>query len=207
MVKITEPMTMITDYILTIQAIIYAVLIFQQTDGQISRFLWGVFFVMIAFGALVGGTTHGFKANMSVERITLMRRTTGWSVGLSGILILVGILFTQLQNNLLLIILIALIILSYLIYVYWIFNHPSFINVIMYYAPLMAIIVIIELFSLSAPSAPWIIFGLISMFVGFGVQAKKKGIHKHLNHNDIFHFIQMLGNYLLFKGVLLLEDY
>jgi hypothetical protein len=46
---------------------------------------------------------------------------------------------------------------------------------------------------------------LVSLVAGL-VQARRVGLHRHFNHNDLFHVIQMVGLYLYYRGGALLVD-
>ena len=60
---ITETMTMLTDYILAIQASAYAWMLSRRSAPQPSRTvqLWIRGLCLAAIGALAGGTAHGFR--------------------------------------------------------------------------------------------------------------------------------------------------
>lgn len=60
---ITEPMTMVTDYILTVQASGYAWMLWRRAAPQPSKTvqLWIRGLCFGALGALAGGTAHGFR--------------------------------------------------------------------------------------------------------------------------------------------------
>ena len=60
---ITETMTMVTDYILTVQASAYAWKLSRRAAPQPSRTvqLWIRGLSLAALGALAGGTAHGFR--------------------------------------------------------------------------------------------------------------------------------------------------
>ena len=55
-------------------------------------------------------------------------------------------------------------------------------------------------------ASAWLVAGvLISTFGGL-VQSRRVAIHRHFNHNDLFHVIQMVALYLFFRGGALLVD-
>ena len=61
--KVTEPMTMVTDYALGALAFVLALrdcMRRRAASGQLSIRLWAFGFVMTAVAAFVGGTYHGF---------------------------------------------------------------------------------------------------------------------------------------------------
>jgi hypothetical protein len=52
----------------------------------------------------------------------------------------------------------------------------------------------------------WLKAGLGLSAVGVLIQRTGIGFHEHFNHNDIYHFIQMLGIYCFYRGALYLHD-
>lgn len=58
----------------------------------------------------------------------------------------------------------------------------------------------------SAPGTLLLVAGVgVSLVAGI-VQAKRIGFHRHFNHNDLFHVMQMVALYLFYRGGLLLVD-
>ncbi len=55
-------------------------------------------------------------------------------------------------------------------------------------------------------AAGWIVAGILASFVGAGVQMSGFALHRHFNHNDLYHVIQAGALYLLFRGGMLLRD-
>jgi hypothetical protein len=42
--------------------------------------------------------------------------------------------------------------------------------------------------------------GMVVSFLAAGVQMSGMTLHRHFNHNDLYHVIQMAGFYLLYRG-------
>jgi hypothetical protein len=55
-------------------------------------------------------------------------------------------------------------------------------------------------------AAGWIVAGVLVSLVAGLLQARRVGWHRHFNHNDLFHVIQMIAVYLLYRGGTLLVD-
>jgi hypothetical protein len=66
-IVITEPMTMVTDYVLALQAWLHGRALQRKAGGnpseQVSKWIKG--FYAAGVGALAGGTLHGFQLTMS----------------------------------------------------------------------------------------------------------------------------------------------
>jgi hypothetical protein len=60
--KIVEPATMLTDYLLAAVSLVLAFKLFPRKafSWQDGRFLWSIGFVIAATAAVTGGTFHGF---------------------------------------------------------------------------------------------------------------------------------------------------
>jgi hypothetical protein len=63
--KITEPMTMATDYLLAAFCLVFAVLTLRTRSLHPAMLIWVEMFVVAAVAAILGGTHHGFKTNMN----------------------------------------------------------------------------------------------------------------------------------------------
>ena len=53
--------------------------------------------------------------------------------------------------------------------------------------------------------ASWLERAVVATLAGLAVLVAKLAIHRHFNHNDLYHVIQMAGIYFLYRGALLLE--
>lgn len=62
---VTEPMTMITDYLLALACAVFAVMTFRMHGSHPAMVFWILAFAFGAIAALLGGTHHGFKMNLS----------------------------------------------------------------------------------------------------------------------------------------------
>jgi hypothetical protein len=211
MVYLEEPMTAITDYIITILTFVlgYLLLLVAFDDDQTSILLWSAGFFFTGLGAFFGGTSHAFREQLGEKKNAPIWFLTMISIGIASALILAGTIQSSINPGWFRQILIAIIILSLLGYLVRIQKHREFYNVILYYAPCMVFILILKTYtslSLDDSSSIWIILGIIIAFVGAGIQASGFSLHKHLNHNDIFHFVQMVSTYFLYEGVTRMED-
>ena len=52
----------------------------------------------------------------------------------------------------------------------------------------------------------WMIRGITLTLVGLAVQQSGLILHRNLNHNDIYHLIQLGGLYFFYRGASLLKD-
>ena len=52
----------------------------------------------------------------------------------------------------------------------------------------------------------WLIAGVLVSLVAGIVQARRLALHRHFNHNDLYHVIQMAALYAFYRGGALLVD-
>ena len=205
---ITEPATMLTDYVLALLTIYFAVQLLKIRTGQRSVQLWGAAFFATAFAAIVGGTSHGFALYLDDFWQTVIWKATVYAIGVASFCMLAGTLIATIKPPLQKW-LVAVAALQFLIYALWMINHDDFKYVIYDYAPAMLAVLVLQIYShlkLGDPAARWIIAGVLISFFAAGVQQSGFTIHQHFNHNDLYHVIQMGAIYLLFRGAGLLRD-
>ena len=95
------------------------------------------------------------------------------------------------------------------IYLFIVTRNDDFVNVVLFYLPLMAIVLVGLLYSyfvFQSDGVNMIILGIIITFVAAGIQQSGIELHEHMNHNDISHFIQMLAMWFFYQGSLVLKD-
>jgi hypothetical protein len=57
-----------------------------------------------------------------------------------------------------------------------------------------------------AAGMSWLIAGVLVSLVAGVVQARRLALHRHFNHNDLYHVIQMAALYAFHRGGALLAD-
>lgn len=207
---ISEPMTMLTDYLVTLLAAsLGAHLIIEgKARGTRSELLWGWAFVATALGALAGGTSHGFIEQLGPEGWKLLWRITVYAIGAASFLLLAGGLVAAISGPWRrLWLFVALLKLAG--YVWWMTSHDDFRFVINDYGSSMVVVLLLQLWQWwdrRAPSAPWVVGGILVSTVASIIQQSGFSLHQHFNHNDIFHVIQLLALWLLYRGGRLLDD-
>ena len=50
------------------------------------------------------------------------------------------------------------------------------------------------------PSTPWVIASIAVSVIGALVQMTGIRLHEHFNHNDLYHMIQLVALWLLYRG-------
>ena len=95
---ITEPMTMATDYLLSVLALTIAVSLLLKVGsrGRKPVFLWVWAFSVTAVAALAGGTAHGFKLYLGEANHAVIWSFTVLSIGLTVFSLLVAGVYSAL---------------------------------------------------------------------------------------------------------------
>jgi hypothetical protein len=209
-VRITEPMTMMTDYVMGALAFVLAMrLVGDATAGQqLSGRLWAAALMMTAVAAFLGGTYHGFIQWMPGASGRALWKATLLATGIGSACLLAAAVTAAtagaLQRALL-----AVVVVKLLVYVWTIATRDQFALVIADYGAALLAVALAAWFirpSGLTPAAWWITAGVAVAVVAGAIQRAHLAPHVHFNHNDLFHVVQMASLYLLYRGGLLLRD-
>ncbi len=208
---IYEPMTFITDIILSGLAIYFGTKMIELywQNFQLVHIHFGWSFYFLALGAFLGGISHGFGPYFSPFWKDIIWKLTMWSIGVSTLFMLLAafdVIMPFRTFEILRWIPTALLV----IYIVVTWRHSEFINVIRFYVPSMVFVLVVMLylyFAKSSISAGFVFLGIIISFIGAGVQVSGFSLHTHFNHNDLYHVIQMGGLWLMYWGVKGLSDF
>ena len=208
--QISEPMTMITDYLLGAWALYLSLKLARKgiSRGQRSILFWGLSFFATAVAALIGGTSHGFALYFGTATREVIWISTLYSIGFSSLFLLSAAIIATIKKPLR-DWLIAFTVVKFILFAVWIFSHSEFKYVIYDYVPAMIGVLILQAYgkySRGDKSAAWIISGILVSFGAAAVQQSGFTLHEHFNNNDLYHVIQMGALFLLYKGGLLLVD-
>ena len=208
--RITEPMTAITDYVMGALALVLAVrLVGDSAAGrQLSVQLWAAALLMTAIGAFAGGTYHGFIEWMPGATARLLWKATLLATGLGSACLLAAAVVGAAAGPLRLALL-GLVIVKLIVYVWTIMARDSFTLVIVDYGSALVAVLLAAWFirpSGLTPAAGWITAAVAVAAVAGVIQWARLAPHARFNHNDLFHVVQMASLYLLYRGGLLLRD-
>ena len=85
------------------------------------------------------------------------------------------------------------------VYMRWMITHNDFLYVIADYG-LTLLIVGIVMLTRRGPATPWVIGSIVVSVIGALVQQSGFALHRHFNHNDLYHVIQLVALWLLYRG-------
>lgn len=207
---LTEPMTTLTDYALGLVVVILAVRLVRAAlvHGQAAIWLWAAGFFAAAVAAVIGGTAHGFQEILAAPLHAVVWRSSMLAIGLSALLLSAAALHAAVAASLRRWLL-AAIALQFAVFAIWMFSHSDFIYAIYDYGVSMALVLCLAVYGWvrrSEPSGPWIVAGLLVAVVAAVIQQGGLVLHESFNQNDLYHVVQALSFYLLYRGGLLLRD-
>jgi FlaA1/EpsC-like NDP-sugar epimerase len=150
-IEISEPVTLITDYILSLVALVLGISLFRARDrsSSTSSVLWSIGFLTAAAAGAAGGTFHGFASYFSAP----MHRSL-WSVT------------------------VALIAASAGFVTFAVLIQPEVTN----------------------SQKRWLRAGVLLTFAGVAIQRSGFSPSVNFNYNDLYHCIQTVALYLLFRA-------
>lgn len=175
-----EPMTLATDYLLTIAAAIFAARLWRTNR------LWALAFLFTALGSFFGGSYHGLWQSPFLWKPTVL------SIGFASFFLLAPFL-----PRVAMILLVA--------YTSWMIFHDAFLWVIVDYGITLLLVGAMQLIRRSR-ATPWILGSIGVSIVGAVIQQTRFTLHPHFNYNDLYHVVQLLGLWMLYRGGVLLSE-
>ena len=199
---IAEPMTLLTDYSLAGVTGWLALLLYRAREGRRARSLWTVAFAALALGALLGGTWHGFAPVLSETALTLLWKATVLSIGVASFGMLAGsAAATTMPSAAKPLLWIAAGKLA--VYSGWMLFHSEYVYVIVDTGIALAAVAALHVWSAIRErdaGSTWILTGVAVSLVAAAVQASGVSPHRHFNHNDLYHAIQIAAMLVFYSG-------
>ena len=186
--NVHEPMTVVTDYILAAAAAAFGVRLWRAGNR-----LWALAFFATATASLLGGTYHGLAYQP-------LWKPTVYSIGLASLFLLAGLGRAFAVAG----------IVKFAIYAVWMATHDDFVYVIADYGITLFVVGVFAAawwLRARAPFAPWVLGSILVSVVAAAVQQSGMSLHRHFNHNDLYHLIQIGGLWLLYRGGVLLTTW
>lgn len=179
-----EPMTVATDYLLAIFAIAFAVRLARHNA------MWAAAFAFTALGAILGGTYHGFAPGMEASAAALLWTSTLVSIGLASFSLLAG------SDGRPLLVVASL---KFVAYFAIVMREPEFKWVIADYG--LTLLIVGVVFAMRRGVAARWMWGSIAVSIaGALVQQQRLAFHQHFNHNDLYHLVQIVALWLLYRA-------
>ncbi|MEO6708666.1 MAG: hypothetical protein ABI054_10830 [Planctomycetota bacterium] len=206
--QVTEPMTMATDFALAGLCALWSVMSLRiaRRERQRSVALWGGGLMGFAAASIAGGSYHGL-AVAPQSRVFLWTLVTV-AMGLASFLMLCAAVIAMTTGKWRLALLAAALV-KLAIFAIWIAGSNEFALLMADYGSAQLAILVLAGCSWRSdrnPSAPWLAASIAMSVLGAGVQHSGFALHEHFNHNDLYHVIQMVGLYWMYRGGALFRD-
>jgi hypothetical protein len=201
MIALAEPTTAITDYVLAAVTAALGGVLVARREAQRSRTLWAGAFAALALTALAGGTYHGFG-------VAALWPATIVLAGVIGFAMLTGSALATTTGTLRRAV-VALAALKLVGYLAWTAGRDDFLAVLVDSAT--ALLGVAALHAPRAlaggePASRAMLVAVALSVAGAGVQASGVTLHRHFNHNDLFHVIQIGATLVFYRGARRLRD-
>jgi uncharacterized protein DUF6962 len=194
----SEPITAGTDYLLAAIAAYWALMLARRANRGEPIVFFAISFGATAFGALLGGLYHQFHGMLSPFAVEALWKSgvlcigvASYCLGSSIAMAFVSPAMARLTRIILLLQLCAFIVGSMLTDEFWI--------VIADYGSVMLAILALCIVRWRHIAARWIGTGVIVSFAAAGLQMGSFAAGP-LNHNDLYHLVEIAGLFCLFQG-------
>ncbi len=187
---ISEPTTLLTDYLLAAVAIGLGARLAAAATGSRPRQLWAVAFVVGGCAALAGGTVHGLRAWLDPLLTAWLWQCALLGSALAGALLLAGAVLHALGGGALRV---ALVAIAAALVIELAMIGGSGLSRDAVWAGAVSLLLLLVLTLSRARTDPeslgWLLLGLALAGAGLAVQVARPTLHPHFNHNDACHVL------------------
>lgn len=194
-------MTLVTDYVLGTLCVVLAVRLLRL-EADASRNCWATALAICAISAFGGGTYHGFLPWMddavSGPLWTIVLMSIGCAAFFATVATSRGHLPSRWQRPVEIVAGVQLA-----AYLFAATRSADFIIAIVDYSIAFGFVLVVHGWAWIRTrdlAARWIAVGVLVSFLAAGIQASGLAPHPHFNHNDLYHVVQMVGMWMLYKG-------
>jgi hypothetical protein len=209
---VREPTTTLTDVALAIVGGWFSLALVLQPHTQATH-LWAEAFGCGAIGALLGAVAHGFVDHLSPRAHGLVWKGSLMCAGAAAIVFAAAaarsatpapmrgdIVLSQVD----LIVPVAFIAVA--LYVVAVIFRPTFATAAVASSMALGAMLIAAIFiARSSPAgSAWLMTAVALSAVGFTVQWARISVHRYLNHNDLYHLLQLVALVCLYLAAVTL---
>ena len=207
---ITEPMTVLTNVVLAGLALVLGVRLAYGAAavGIASSGALAFSFLATFVAALLGAASHGIDPRVDPEQRARCWRGSLYASGFIGASCIAAVAFFATRGTTRTAIL-AFAGVKLIAFLVRLARRPEFRVAAADYGGGLAVLLVGAVYAWArwhVAGAGWIVAGVLVSLVAGLFQARRVGWHRHFNHNDLFHVIQMSALYLLYRGGTLLVD-
>jgi hypothetical protein len=191
-VPISEPTTLLTDYLLAAVAFWLASRLAAASSrtGSWAQALWALAFTLGAVAAIAGGTVHGFRSVLGPFSRALLWQCALLGGALAGTLLLAGAALHALRGGALRVALGALVAKAVLELA--VISRAGLVRDAAW-AGAATLTLLLAFAVLRArtdrETLDWLLLALVLAGAGLALQAARVTLHPHFNHNDLCHVL------------------
>jgi len=192
--------TSITNFILACEMFFLAGLLVQKPKVRFSAaWFWSGMMVLLGLAALIGGIDHGFFEQSGLSRYVIQR--LNWLVlGMMTFFLLMTIA-TQFFSRQVQRFFLIFGIIQFTADAVAVLLIDSFLDVILNYAPVMLLLLIMNIIDLKNGAGSWsMIVGILILFAASAIQMSGMDVFSPLDHNGVYHLVSMVGILFLYLG-------
>ena len=167
---ISEPITLLTDYVLAGVSAWLCLLLLRDSQRQYSRNCWAIAFAALALGAVLGGTWHGFLQDYVLWKATVL------AIGVASFAMLAGSAYAVLSGMPRTLVL-AVAAAKLLVYCILVASRDDFILVVIDTGLAFAALAALHLWRLNG----WILAGVGVSILAALAQASGVALHPYFN--------------------------
>ena len=203
-------MTVLTNAVLAIVAFVLATRLayYSAAEGSASAGCIAAALLATSFAAMLGAIAHGIDPAVDAAQRARFWRGALYTTGFIGATTMASVAFFATKGNARTVILV-LAGLKLVAFIVRVARRPEFRVAAADYGGALAVVfagAVYTAFRWRAPGTSWLIVGvLVSLAASIG-QARRVGFHRHFNHNDLYHVIQLVALYAFYRGGALLVD-
>jgi hypothetical protein len=203
---ITEPATLVTDYLL---AAFTAMLAWRLTStGGAAQRWWALGFAATSVSGIAGGTVHGFRNVLHPLATAALWLLTLEGLFVAAIAIVLATLAKTAVSPRRRDVVTIVVCVAYGLYGSWVAMHPRFGLAIAGYGGALLVLTVVHVqrwLATRATESAFMLAGVAVSAVAAAVQLAGLAPHRLFNHNDLFHVIQAGAVWLLYRGASLSE--
>lgn len=203
---ISEPMTLVTDYLLAILTGALAYLLWRRSGDAASTGRvdtgawlrwWSAAYAATAIGGIAGGTVHGFQHALPPSVAASIWMVTLQSLVFAGFAVTCAIIAATRMSGARAR---AVAALAFGAYAVWVVAYPVFLSALIAYGAALVALAVFALRDPMSASGRLLLGGIAVSVVAAGIQRSRISPHPHFNHNDLFHVVQAIAVWLLYRG-------
>jgi len=207
---ITEPTTVATNVMIAGVAFVLGARLgyVAAAEGSVSGSFFGLGMLAAAVASAFGAASHGIDPETGREQRERCWRASLYCLGFASAATIASVACFTARGSIRTTILVVagLKLLAYLVSVA---RRPTFRVVAADHVGTLVVLLAGALYAIArwrAPGMGWLVAGVAVSLVALLVQVRRIAFHRHFNHNDLYHVIDMVALYVFFRGAVQLVD-